>query len=295
MEKGCLFRQWLSALSITLISTQGFANENFLDYVSELDSKPRSSLWVEYQEHDDDSTDFYMDLGLYLNDTNKLTIGIGESQLQDFNQSIDSNSYNIQLLHQTKNNFDMGIGYNYWGDDNELWTETYSLIFTLYGDGYSLRLQPRFTTLNIYTVPIMGTRHLGDSDSEGWGLTFSYYGFKDWVINISGTDYDYDADLTKLNTLLAQFIFSNATLLLSDSFIEKSTTFEIKKQFYDFDLGFVFGQSVSAIDHSKVDNMAVNFEWYFSNDYSLFLETGTAEPKSDDSSKYITTGFSVLF
>ena len=295
MRKGCLFRQWLSILLITLVYSNSYAAEDFLDYVSNLDDNPRSSFWMEYQSHDDNSTDFYMDLGLYLNPDNKLMIGLGESQLQDANKSIDASNYSIQLIHHANSNIDVGIGYSYWGNDDELWTETFDFLLAIHSENFTLRFQPRFTTLNIYTVPIMGTRRLGDTDSEGWGLSLSYYGFKSWVINVSGTDYEYDADLTKLNTLLAQFIFSNTTLLLSDSFLEKSTTLEVKKQFNHFDLGLVAGQSVSAIDHSEVDSTAINVEWFVNKDYSLFFETGRVEPESDDPGEYVTAGFSALF
>lgn len=295
MVQYSLAQQWLSTLLTFLLCPVVFAQEGFLDYVAEMDDSPRSSLWMEYQSYEDDSTDFYMDLGLYLNPSNKLKVGIGESQLHDAGQSIDTDNYDIQLVHHTSHNMDIGIGYSYWGNNDELWTETLDLMFVVHGDDFSFRLQPRFTTLNIYTLPIMGQRRLGETDSEGWGISLSYYGTKNWTFNLSATEYDYDADLTKLNTLLAQFVFSNATLLLSDNFLEKSTSLEIIRQFGKIDLGVVIGQSVSAIDHSDIDNYAINLEWFLDPGYSLFMEAGKTVPESGDPGTSITAGFSALF
>ncbi|MEJ2143279.1 MAG: hypothetical protein P8Y24_13170 [Gammaproteobacteria bacterium] len=295
MIKDSLTRHWLSALLIFLLCPVAFAQENFLDYVSEMDDTPPSSLWMEYQSNEDDSTDFYMDLGLYLNPSNTLKIGVGESQLHDAGQSIDTDNYDIQLVHHISRNIDIGIGYSYWGNKDELWTETLDLLFVVHGDDISIRLQPRFSTLNIYTVPITGQRRLVESNSDGWGVSLSYYAIKNWTFNLAATDYNYEVDLTKLNTLLARIIFSNATLLLSDNFLEKSTSFEIIRQFKNFDLGLVIGQSVSAIDHSDIDNYAINLEWYIHPDYSLFMETGETIPESGDPGTYVTAGFSALF
>ena len=295
MQKGCLSQQWLSTLLAALTCVNSFAAESFLDYVSEIDDIPRSSLWMEYQTSDDDSTDFYLDIGLYLNQSDKLKIGIGESQIHDLNQSIDTTNYNIHFIHQSEKNIDIGIGYSYWGNKDELWTETVELLLAFHNDNFSLRLQPRFTTLNAFTAPLAGRRRHGDSDGEGLGVSISYYGIKDWIFNFSTTEYDYDADLTKFDTLLAQLIFSNTTLLLSDNFLEKSNTFEIKKQFNHFDLGLLVGESTSAIDHSKVDSTAVNLESFINPNYSLFIETGKAEPESGDPSNYLTVGINALF
>lgn len=295
MLKGCLSQQWLSTLLVALLSANSFAAESFLDYVSKIDDTPRSSLWMEYQTSDDDSTDFYLDMGLYLNSSGKLIIGIGESQIHDFNQSIDTTNYNLHFIHQSENNVDIGIGYSYWGNDDDLWTETVELLLAFHSENFSLRLQPRFTTLNAFTAPLAGRRRHGDSDGEGLGVSISYYGIKDWIFTFSTTEYDYDADLTKFDTLLAQLIFSNTTLLLSDSFLEKSRSFEIKKQFNNFDLGLLIGESTSAIDRSKVDTAAVNLESFINRNYSLFIETGKAEPESDDPSNYITVGINALF
>lgn len=295
MLKGWMPRYWMNAMFLLLLCPVAYAQESFLDYVTEMEDIPRSSLWLEYQSSDDDSTDFYMDLGLSLNSSNKLKLGIGESQLHDVTQSIDTENYDIQLVHLTPRDVDVGIGYAYWGNDDELWTETVNLMLVIHGEDFSFRIQPRFTTLHIYTVPIMGQRRLGETDSEGWGISFSYYGFENWTVNLSATDYEYDADLTKLNSLLAQFIFSNTALLLSDIFLEKSNSLEIKRQFNKIDLGFLLGQSVSAIDHSEIDNRAVNLEWYLHPDYSLFIETGETVPESGDPGTYITAGFNALF
>lgn len=295
MIKGCLSQQWLSTLLVTLVCANSFAAESFLDYVSKIDDTPRSSLWMEYQTSDDDSTDFYLDMGLYLNSSDKLIIGIGESQIHDINQSINTTNYNLHFIHQSENNVDVGIGYSYWGNDNELWTQTVNLMLAIHSGDFSFRLQPRYTTLNIYTLPIMGNRRLINADSRGWGTSLSYYGFENWIVTISATDYDYDKDLTRLDTSLAQIIFSNTTLLLSDNFLEKSSSLEIKKQFSQFDLGFVVSKSVSAIDHSNIDSRAINLEWFIDSDYSLFLETGESLPESGDTGSYITAGFSALF
>lgn len=295
MNKDFMGLAWLYFLLITMFPLNSFATESFLDYLSQVDDSPRLSFWMEYQSSDDDSTDFYMEMGLPVNPENRLQIGIGESQLHDENQGIDTSNYSIQLVHQTPGNVDLGIGYSYWGNDDELWTETVELLMAIHGDNFSIQIQPRFSKLNIYTVPIMGTRRLGDTDSEGWGISFNYYGLKNWLLTISGTDYEYDADLTKLNTLLSQFVFSNTTLLLSDSFLEKSTTLEIKKQFNTFDLGFAVSQSTSAIDHSEIDHNALNLEWFTSKDYSLFFETGSVLPEFGNSSKYISMGIGALW
>lgn len=296
MAKGCLSRQWRYAMSIALLCSGAYAEDNFLDYVTQMDETPRSSLWIEHQSSSDDSSDNYVDLGLYLNPSNKIQIGYGESQIEGISQSIETTNYSLQLIHHTKNNVDVGIGYSYWGNKDELWTETINLMLAIHGDDFSFRLQPRFTTLNIYTVPIMGVRRLGDTDSEGWSASLSYYGFENWIVNISTTDYEYDADLTKLNSFLGQIIFSNTTLLLSDNFLEKSTSLEIKWQFSHVDLGFVVSQSVSAIDHSDIDSRAINLEWFYHPDYSMFIEAGESVPESGDSgSSYVTAGFSALF
>ena len=189
MVKGCISRQWLYAVSMTLLCPGVYAEENFLDFVTKMEDTPRSSLWVEQQSSSDDSSDRYIELGLYLDPANKLQMGIGESHIEGVTQDIETTNYNLQLTHHTQNSIDIGIGYSFWGNDDELWTETVNLVLAIHEDNFSFRLQPRFTKLNIYTVPIKGTRRLGSTESEGWGASLSYYGFTNWVINISATDY----------------------------------------------------------------------------------------------------------
>ena len=294
MYQGCLFQQWRVVLLSVLVYSQSFAADNFMDFITELDDTPDPSIWMEYRSYDDDSTDFLMELALPISTLNRFTFGIGESQLHDINQSIDVKNYNIDWFHKASDSVEVGIGYAYWGNDSELWTETVNVLLTFDTRDFRFRIQPRFSTLNMFTALINGRRKLGNTDSKGLGLSLSYYGINDWIFNLSASRYDYEADLTKLNSLLAQLIFSNNTLLLSDSFQEESQTIQIKRQFNTFDLGVVIGRSVSAIDHSKMNSTAINFEWYFNEDVSLMLEAGQTEPEFDDPGNYISTALNVL-
>jgi hypothetical protein len=78
------------------------------------------------------------------------------------------------------------------------------------------------------------------------------------------------------STLLAALACANS--FAAESFLEKSSTFEIKKQFDNFDLGLLIGESTSAIDHNRVDSTAVNLESFINLTIACLLKQERLNP-----------------
>ncbi len=218
----------------------------------------------------------------------QLYLGFGESVIKDDSGEITVTSYNIGLNGIADEQIDYDIGYSYWGNNNEISTETIHLSLSLYTEDWKFTLRPELQQIVLYTKNL---RRQVDIQGNGFYSSIEYFGFNMVDFFYARSNYSYNKNLTLLNTRLADLFFSNTALLLSGSFIEKRDQAEVAFNLSGNNvlpkrIAVSYSQSLIAIDKSHSKTLAVNLRFDLSKNIELELEGGEVRPEFSNKLNY---------
>ncbi len=218
----------------------------------------------------------------------QLYLGFGESAIKDDSGEITVTSYNIGLNSIANEQIDYDFGYSYWGNSNEINTETIHLSLSLYTEDWKFTLRPELQQIVLYTKNL---RRQVDIQGSGFYSSIEYFGFDTVEFFYARSNYSYNKNLTLLNTRLADLFFSNTALLLSGSFIEKRDQAEVAFNLSGNNvlpkrIAVSYSQSLIAIDKSHSKTLAVNLRFDLSKNIELELEGGEVRPEFSNKLNY---------
>lgn len=254
-----------------------------------------SSINLEYNIGQENSKNYYTELDLVVADDQHLQLGVGKSDVLTLTERV--NLYNLTLGYNSRYGapFEFGLVYDYWGNTNDLWTNTLSIPLRWNTQNWSLSLQPQFMRIYLYTQRFNRPRRLHRSNSRSLSGSINYYGFNRWELGVSGSTYYYQADLSKLNNPIAEFLFNDVTLLLSYGFPSSRIAGNIAYNFDSWRLGIKQEQTISAVDASKLYISSINTTFYLSNSFSLLMEAGYIGIENSAPYNYFKLGTQIFF
>lgn len=266
------------------------------DLYESLNPKPmNSSVELNYNVGLENSKNYQANLDLAGAGGRHLLLGIGKSDL--LTQADRVNLYNLTLGYHSRYgaSFEYGLVYDYWGNTNDLWTNTLSIPLRWNSRNWSLSLQPQLMRIYLYSQRFNRPRRLHRSNSRALSSSVDYYGFKHWDLGVSGSTYHYQADLSRLNNPIASFLFNDVTLLLSYGFPRSRLAGSIAYDFDNWRLGIRQEQTISAVDASKLDITSINTSIYLSKRLSLIMEAGYIGTDNTAAYNYLHLGAQFFF
>ncbi|VAX11367.1 hypothetical protein MNBD_GAMMA25-1590 [hydrothermal vent metagenome] len=261
-----------------------------------LDPIPQdNSLWLEYSSGLEDSRNFYGELDLAVSTDQHLLLGAGKSDVLTFTKRVELYSFMLGYNSAYGEPFEFGLVYDYWGNTNELWTNSLSVPLRWNTRDWSLSLQPQLMKIYLYTRRFNQPQRRHSSDSRSLSGSVNYYGFVRWELGVTGSKYYYQADMERLDNPLARFLFSDVTLVLSYGFPRSRLAGNIAYNFDSWRLGIKQEQTISAVDASQLDITSVNANFYLSDDFSLLIEGGYISIENAEPYNYIKLGTRFFF
>lgn len=250
------------------------------------------SVWLE-GSHDSADTDSYnLDLTLGMNTGATLLAGVGGVHAASSvtgggsgQGALDTRSWYVGIASDNRVKTRFGLRYAYWGHAGELETRALKLSLGYYPHNWSWRLLPELRRITIYTDTTLRQKE-GTLDSTGLGGEVAYYGFGNLFWRASAYTYSYARDPAVLATRRAAYVFSSATLALSQGFLDHSTRLELGYSFRPADVSLVGSRYVSAIDGSTSTAYAVTSTVYQFEPVEFSLEGGTVHDEGSGSTTH---------
>ncbi len=254
-----------------------------------------SSLGLDYNIGLENSKNYHANLDLVVAGDRHLQLGAGKSDVLTLTDRV--NLYNLTLGYNSRYGapFEYGLVYDYWGNTNDLWTNTLSIPLRWNTQNWSVSLQPQFMRLYLYTQRLNRPQRLHRSNSHALSGSINYYGFDRWELGVSGSTYHYQADLSRLNNPIAAFLFNDVTLLLSYGFPSSRLAGNIAYNFDSWRLGIKQEQTISAVDTSKLNVTSVNTTFYLSKRFSLTMDAGYIGIENSVPYNYFNLGTQIFF
>ncbi|VAW94099.1 hypothetical protein MNBD_GAMMA23-2168 [hydrothermal vent metagenome] len=245
-------------------------------------------IGLSYSSDSNSTQSSSLDISVDATEQTQLYLGAGESVIKDDSGEITVASYNIGLSVLADEQLDYGVGYSYWGNSNEISTETVHLSLSLYTEDWKFTMRPELQQIVLYTK---SARRQVDINGSGFYSSVEYFGFDKVEFFYAHSNYTYNKNLTLLNTRLADLFFSNTSLLLGGSFIEKRDQAEVA---FNLDgnnglpnrIAVSYSQSLIAIDKSHSKTVALNLRFDLSKNIELELEGGEVRPEFSSKLNY---------
>ncbi len=236
---------------------------------------------IGYATDSSDYTETMLDLNLDVGEQTQLYGSASDATIKDSSGDIATNSYSAGISGIANEQLDYDIGYNYWGAENEITTDTWHLSLSLYTQDWKFTFRPENKQITLYTNTT--NRRTVDIDGTGFYNSVEYFGLGNLDLRYAHTSYHYDKNLTALNTRIVQLFFSNASLLLSGGLIEKKDDFEVTTYLGDARIALTYSQVLTAVDKSHSDTWALNLDYALTKTVSVELEAGSVNPEAGSS------------
>ncbi len=237
----------------------------------------------------------YIDLSFDASKQTQLYLGAGKSTIKDSAGEITISSFNLGLFGIANEDFDYDIGYSFWGNKNEISSATAYFGLSLYTENWKFTLRPELQKILLYTK---NNRRQVDINGTGLYNSVQYFGINNIELLYAHNSYNYNRNLSALNTRLASLFFSNTALLLGSSFLETRDLAEIAFipatiRWLPERITLSYSQSVNAIDKSVSKTLSAKLNINLTSKISIELEAGEVRPKNRD--KLTFGAVSVLF
>jgi hypothetical protein len=265
---------------IAVLSSSRLAAEEWLG----LEQEPPVLVGIELgRDEEEDSTGAFM-LGLPLGDSAGYYGYYGNTQLSDAGQEFDSLALATTIWFQLSELVDIELLHFFEGNDGELEKETLGIALGLSQGNWDFRVQLDEGELLIFTRDDV-TDFLStfvpdrfDSDISGYGLALGWQA-DPWYWRASYQRFDYDSDLTQLDSSrFAQFIVKASALAQSSLLISESTSLLVGHTDYDNDYSIFIYQDQSAIDRSRAETMALSWQHWTNQRFGYLLVASVPVP-----------------
>lgn len=288
-------------VSVAGVATPGFGADTDVDthveFGTDMDfllrDKPIYTLWLEASYDTLDITDVYTELDVELPSGLAFQVGGGKTDYR-FNDGFgDPINYHLGFSTARFERYVFGLTYEHWGVEDELLTDTFTADFSLNTTDWVLRLSPSYRDIELFSRVIRDRQFSVGTSSLGLEGEVIYFGIQNWALSATAAGFDYDNDITRLDSRLAFLRFNRGALFFSRGFLDKRYSGEIQHFFAWGSLGAEYGRSTSAVTETDADIIAGLSSVYLANRVTLYIEVGYVQPELLEDSTYTTLALSV--
>jgi hypothetical protein len=248
-----------------------------------------SSLWIDGGFDSTDSRSGHASLDLAIGEASRVRLGAGTDVIALGGDDLDARSVRAGLTLGGLGNFDVGADYSYWGDPSEIVNQTGRLTVKAHLGDWDLAVTPEYRQYQMYTRPILGIRREVEFESTGWGAALDYWPSDRWHFRLNGSAYAYSKDVTRLDTVRAQRVFSSKAFTLAAGLLDRYLNAEFGYHGDVLGLTLYHTRTVSAIDLSNVNFSGAVLTFYISRSVTVELEGGVG-----NSDRYADTSYGNL-
>jgi len=246
------------------------------------DAPPQNTARVLYGLDSAHTRDLAADVDLALGQRERLSLGGGETTTEGGLGPITLKSYNLALRTQRTGPVEAGLEYRYWGDRGEITLKTLEPSLVWQGETWSLGLYAEYRDHFYLSRPIAGIRYNREMESKGWRVQTGYVPASGFGFSLEHAAYDFDVDLTQLNTPAFLFLLTTARGgTVASTLSERVDSVEIGYYWPDSYLGLVLSRSISGITLKSGDTIGLHHRFYPARWLSVETEGGIS--KQEDS------------
>lgn len=209
------------------------------------------------------------------------------TQLSDDDQEFDSLVLASSVWFQLTELLGLEVQHFFEGNESELEKETLGIALDLTQGAWNFRLQLDDGELLIFTRDD-ATDFLNslipdrlESDVSAYRLALGWQA-EQWYWQTSYQEFDYDADLTRLDqSRFLQFVIKPSALAQSSLLIERNTSLLVGHADLDDDFSVLISQDRSAIDESYDEYLVLNWQRWASKNFGYLLAASFPLPADE--------------
>jgi hypothetical protein len=234
------------------------------------------------EQNDDHSTLFYLSRS---SDPVSLDLQYSESVLSDDTNRFDSDSFNANIRGSITDSVELGVGYRFQGQRQQLEIELYSLQIACNPFPFFSSLEYADGDLYIYTREDLTDSRIPDSVRSDMNLTSLQLGwwFDDFSLSASYQQADYEVNVSALDTRpLIQYIVKPSALAQSGLLVAYQSSISLNFPLTDDQVSLHLMSTTSAVDHSDVDAWQCDWLHLLDRHFSLLLSVNRSDNEEDN-------------
>jgi hypothetical protein len=230
-----------------------------------------------------ETRDYGVDLDLALGQQERLALGIGQTKTEGGLGDIYLDSYTVGLRTQRLGRVEAGLEYRYWGERGEFTLKTVEPSLVWQGEAWSFGVYAEYRDHFTLSRPIAGVRQPREMESRGWRVSAGYAPAGGFGFNVEHGAYEFDVDLTTLNSTLFQFLLSTARGgTIASTLSERIDSIEVGHYWPDSYLGLTASRSISGITRKYSDTYGIRHRFYPARWLSVELEGGVSKSEGSN-------------
>ncbi|MEK7734785.1 MAG: hypothetical protein AAB329_05025, partial [Pseudomonadota bacterium] len=230
-----------------------------------------------------ETRDYGVDLDLALGRRERLTLGVGQTRTEGGLGDIHLDSYTVGLRTQRFGRVEAGLEYRYWGEQGEFTLKTLEPSLVWQGEAWSLGLYAEYRDHFTLSRPIAGVRQPREMESKGWRIQAGYMPSRGWGASIEHAAYEFDTDLTQLNTPAFAFLLSTVRGgTIASTLSDRVDSFEVGYSWPDSYLGLAVTRSISAINLRYSDTFGLRHRFFPAKWLSVEMEGGISKTEGSN-------------
>lgn len=244
---------------------------------------PQNTARVLFGLDSEETRDLNVDVDLALGKREQLALGVGRTRTEGGLGDIYLDNYTVGLRTQRLGHVEAGLEYRYWGDRGEFTLKTVEPSLVWRGEAWSLGLYAEYRDHFTLSRPIAGVRQPREMESKGWRVQAGYAPATGFGFSLEHATYEFDIDLTQLNTPFFQFLFSTARGgTIASTLSERVDSFEVGHYWPDSYLGLTASRSISGITLKYSDSYGIRHRFYPAKWLSVEMEGGISKAENSN-------------
>ncbi len=263
-----VFRAWVMLGMVVAMLPQAFAFE-----VGE------RSLWITGGGDTAGTRQMSVDLEIAYKGGSALSLSFGRTRIEAATRKLDADSYRAGWS-GSQGNLRYGIDLEYWKDEGDAITsKTTTLQLGWQGARTGVTLLPQYRVVDLALLG--GSRR--DTDSIGIGVAIDHRFNRDWRVQLSAWQYDYDINMRVLSLRPVIRRISRRALAWTSGLYDSQRKLGLTWQQDRYAVDVSVEETRSAVDGTRSRVWLIGLDWNLDRRWALRLEAGTVVQLSDDS------------
>lgn len=247
------------------------------------DDTPQNTARVLFGLDSEETRDLNVDVDLAVSKHDNITLGAGQTRTETGRGDVTLDSYSAGVRTRRMGPVEIGMEYRYWGLRTEFTLKTWEPSLVWQGEAWSLGLYGEYRDHFMLSRPIAGVRQPREMESKGWRLQAGYTPATGFGFSAEHAAYDFDIDLTQLNT--NAFLFLTATArggTIASTLSEQVDSVEVGHYWPDSYLGLAMTRSISGITLKYSDTIGIRHRFFPAKWLSVEMEGGISKSEGSN-------------
>lgn len=254
------------AAAVAVVSIQAVAAD---------EPAPQNTARVLFGLDSEETRDLNIDVDLALGKRDRLTLGAGQTKTEGGLGDIILDSYTVGYRTLWLGRVEPGLEYRYWGERGELTLKTLEPSLVWQGEAWSLGIHAEYREHFFMSRLIAGVRYPREMESKGWRIQTGYAPDSGFGFSLEHAAYEFDTDLTQMNTNAFLFLLTTARGgTIASTLAERVDSVEIGHYWPDSYLGLAATRSISGITLKYSDTIGIRHRFYPAKWLSVEMEGG---------------------